>query len=137
MRAFAEKRSDAPRFVGVTDFADITGERTQQLTRWRRTGRVWVPTPAILLGETERAGWEPEVAKAWRRGLTGVDRPEPVRYLSITEMVAIWHLPRALLWEAILVRESIPPPAIWLTTRGTADAGWSPAENPRPSGRVS
>lgn len=125
LQARVAARSDAPRYLSITDFAIAVGESSQQLTRWLNTGRIWVPTPAVLLGAGKRPGWEPEIAETWERGLPGVDRPEPVRYLNTTELLAKWHLSRQLLWEAIAdERGEVPQPAIWITRGSDVTPGW-------------
>ncbi|WP_280426376.1 hypothetical protein [Nocardia carnea] len=47
-------------------------------------------------------------------GLTGVDRPAPVRYWSAADMQARWHLTGEMLWSAIVEDGSVPYPDMWL-----------------------
>lgn len=137
LQARVAARSTAPRYLSITDFAIAVGESSQQLTKWLRSGRIWVPRPAVLLGETERPGWESRFAESWRRGLPGVDQPEPVRYLNTAEMLARWHVSRLQLWEAIADEVCIPQPAIWITRGHDVTPGWEAAHetSDRPVGK--
>ncbi|WP_280426377.1 hypothetical protein [Nocardia carnea] len=61
LRSEAARSSQAPRYLSLTDFADSAGVPSWSLSRWLRSGHVWVPRPAVLLGAIERPGWQSAV----------------------------------------------------------------------------
>ncbi|MEV0367488.1 hypothetical protein [Nocardia fusca] len=123
LRTEAERRSTAPRFVGVTAFADIAGVAPADLSRWRRQGPVWVPTPDVLLGEISRPGWDAELAKSWTPEEQPYPRPDPVQYWDLPEMQRRHAGMRAeLLWTCLVVDGTIRWPDVWVDSH----AGWLP-----------
>ena len=128
LRKRVESASVAPRFLSITEFATRKGVTTQQLNRWMRTGSVWVPTPAVVLGEIERPGWEEEVVDSWERGALGVERPKPQRYLNTTQMCERWHVTPEMLWACIAEDKSARGPDMWLVHGLKTDPGWLPVK---------
>lgn len=126
LRAEIERTSTAPQFLTITAFAEAAGVSVQQFGRWMRSGAVWVPRPAVVLGENGRAGWELEAVKGWRPGAPAVERPEPRTYLNTTEMCARWHLTPALLWLGITEHSEPQPPDMWLVHGLRRTPGWLP-----------
>ncbi|WP_040792047.1 hypothetical protein [Nocardia paucivorans] len=120
LRAKADRISDAPRYIGLSEFASITGADARSLSRWLHNGSVWVPRPAVVLGKRDISGWEREAAEKWEPGLPGVDRPEPAKFLNAAQMQEKWGVTRDLLWKAIVEDHTISMPAMWLDGR----PGW-------------
>lgn len=127
LRERIARESDAPRYVGWAYFSKLTGFDSRHLSYWLRAGTVWVPTPTVLLGEQGRPGWEPEILRAWEPGLTGVERSEPVRYLSGCQLRRRYGMSDDLLWICVAEDRTLPMPAIWLDGK----PGWAdPIETP-------
>jgi hypothetical protein len=128
LRQRVESASDAPRYLSITEFAKRHDVTTQQLNRWMRTGSVWVPTPAVVLGEIERPGWEKEVVESWERGALGVERPKAQRYLNVAQMCERWHVTPDTLWACIGEDQTAREPDMWLVHGLKTDPGWLPAK---------
>lgn len=123
LRDEALRRSTAPRYIGVTAFADLASVPSADLSRWRRRGPVWVPTPDVLLGESARPGWDVEVAKCWTRDAVPYQRPDPVQYWDIAEMQRRYRgLRGELLWVCLVEDGTVRWPDVWVDSR----PGWLP-----------
>jgi hypothetical protein len=123
LRAEAERRSEAPRYVGSARFADMAGVTAADLSRWRRRGPVWVPAPDVLLGETSRPGWDVETAKCWTRDTIPYQRPDPVQYWDLPEMRRRHAGMRGeLLWACLVEDGTVRWPDVWVDSR----PGWLP-----------
>lgn len=123
LRAEAERRSTAPKLVGVNTFADLAGVAPADLSRWRRQGPVWVPAPDVLLGAISRPGWDIEVAKSWTRDTDPHPRPDPVQYWDLAEMRRRHAgMGSDLFWTCLVVDGTIRWPDVWVDSH----AGWLP-----------
>ncbi|MEU4340148.1 hypothetical protein AB0H00_02585 [Nocardia sp. NPDC023852] len=121
-RLTAERRSAAPRYIGLTEFANYASVDHRSLSRWRQHGPVWVPGPDVVLGEQERPGWTVECAEDWSPSVRPYVRAEPDVYLDTAQMKARHHLSYEVLWICIVVDKSLPMPAIWVDDK----PGWHP-----------
>lgn len=129
LRDQVEAASEAPRYLSIGEFAVTADVTLRQLNRWRQSGSVWVPTPAVLLGD--RPGWEREIVTSWERGDLGVERPEPRQYLNVSQQCERWHLTPETLWACIAEDKTAQPPDMWMVHGLKAYPGWLPPETSR------
>lgn len=122
LRLTAERKSKAPRYLGVTEFAKTADVAPADLSDWRRTGTVWVPKPAVVLGTRRRPGWERECAESWTPGAMPIERPEPAVYWDAAAMQRHYKIGWEVLWKCIVDDESMEMPDLWVDDR----AGWFP-----------
>lgn len=135
MRAIAsrrdrvEQRSIAPRYIGVTAFAERARVEVADFGRWHIHGPIWVPSPAVSLGSQHRSGWTKSTAGEWYRGMPPYLCPATMEYLSTTQMCERLHMTPDTLW-ACIEDCTVNEPAMWLD--GTP--GWLPPLEPAPQG---
>lgn len=114
LREQIARESDAPRYFGLRKLSELSGFDTRTLARWLHNGTVWIPTPTVLLGEQERPGWELDILRDWKPGLTGVERLKPVQYLSMHQMRRRYGMTEELLLVCVAEDHSLSMPAMWL-----------------------
>ncbi|PXX59670.1 hypothetical protein DFR70_11152 [Nocardia tenerifensis] len=129
-RATVERRSKAPRYIGVTAFAEIANVPVATFGRWYNKGLVWIPSPAVCLGAQRRPGWSTRTAREWWQGMDRYVCPAAIEYLDTTQMCQRHHPTPDTLWARI-ERGAIPEPSIWLDDV----PGWLPPfKPPTPNG---
>lgn len=117
-----ERKSKAPRYLGLSSFALRADVDLARLTRWRHEGPVWVPNPDVHLGEQLRPGWSPECADEYTPWMPPYDRAEAVAYLDTTQMCTRLYMSYEVLWLCIVEDRSVREPDIWVDD----NPGWLP-----------
>lgn len=124
-RAMIEHRSKAPRFVGVTAFAEIANVEVALFGKWHLHGPIWVPGPAVCLGAQRRSGWTVRTAREWWQGMPRYVCPTTIEYLDTSQICERQHMTAHTLW-ACIQDGTAAEPAMWLD--GTP--GWLPPLKP-------
>ncbi|WP_306358675.1 MULTISPECIES: hypothetical protein [unclassified Nocardia] len=96
----------ADKYVGLAWLAYYKGVPVEDLTGWRRTGEVWVPTPDVSIGHEDprqprSPGWSRECVDRWTPGMARFTRPEVVVLASTQMMCDFYGVSVAQLWSQI------------------------------------
>ena len=121
-RAAVEQRSQAPRYLGVTTFAEAAHIDANRFGRWRIHGPIWVPNPTVFLGEQHRPGWTKRCAREFYQGMPPYHCPVTIEYLDATQMCERHEMSDEILWACIADDKTIDEPAMWLD----GVPGWLP-----------
>lgn len=132
MRAIASRRdkverhSIAPRYIGVTAFAECARTDVATFSRWVIHGPIWIPNPAVSLGAQHRSGWTKATAREWYQGMPRYLCPATIEYLSTTQMCERLRMTPETLW-ACIEDGTVDEPAMWLDG---STPGWLPPSKP-------